>query len=145
MSDKKYETMTTDYIPGRKRGPGSQTKFNTLLAEGWEIVSEKHRFGAPTIVTLRRAAQDGPKVPPPTFSGSWAQAKENWKNPFASLKPVKRVDSVEPVALPIEPAAEPAVSLPAPSGPPAGWYVDPESGEGQRWWDGSAWSEHRQA
>lgn len=25
----------------------------------------------------------------------------------------------------------------------AGWYVDPHRGEGQRYWDGSAWSEHR--
>lgn len=30
-----------------------------------------------------------------------------------------------------------------PQQPPAGWYDDPE-GAGQRWWDGSAWTEHRQ-
>ncbi len=28
--------------------------------------------------------------------------------------------------------------------PPPGWYSDPE-GSGQRWWDGTQWSEHRQA
>lgn len=129
MSDKKYETMTTDYIPGRKRGPGSQTKFNALLAEGWEIVSEKHRFGAPTIVTLRRVA---PEVPPMAeLPRSWAEFKDAFRRP-------KKAELVESVAEPVE-------SLPAPSGPPAGWYVDPESGEGQRWWDGNGWSEHRQA
>ena len=26
---------------------------------------------------------------------------------------------------------------------PAGWYPDPGDGSGRRWWDGSAWTEHR--
>ena len=30
-----------------------------------------------------------------------------------------------------------------PQQPPAGWYEDPD-GPGQRWWDGTAWTEHRQ-
>ncbi len=30
----------------------------------------------------------------------------------------------------------------SPSGPPPGWYKDPE-GEMTRWWDGTAWTEHR--
>jgi hypothetical protein len=29
-----------------------------------------------------------------------------------------------------------------PVGPPAGWYTDPVTGSGSRWWDGTAWSEH---
>jgi hypothetical protein len=29
------------------------------------------------------------------------------------------------------------------SGPPPGWYQDPE-GSGKRWWDGRSWTEHRQ-
>lgn len=32
-------------------------------------------------------------------------------------------------------------SAPAPQSPPAGWYADPQ-GPGQRWWDGSRWTEH---
>lgn len=31
-----------------------------------------------------------------------------------------------------------------PSGPPAGWYQDPDGVPGNRWWDGTAWTEHRQ-
>lgn len=27
--------------------------------------------------------------------------------------------------------------------PPPGWYTDPD-GHGQRWWDGSGWTDHRQ-
>ncbi len=30
----------------------------------------------------------------------------------------------------------------APSGPPPGWYQDPD-GELTRWWDGTSWTEHR--
>lgn len=30
----------------------------------------------------------------------------------------------------------------AASGPPPGWYQDPD-GELTRWWDGTAWTEHR--
>ncbi len=36
------------------------------------------------------------------------------------------------------------VAQPEPEFPPPGWYRDPESGRGQRWWDGTQWSEHRQ-
>lgn len=31
---------------------------------------------------------------------------------------------------------------PPPNQPPAGWYSDPDAPGGQRYWDGSAWTEH---
>lgn len=39
------------------------------------------------------------------------------------------------------PAPAPA---PPPQGPPAGWYADPHGTAGQRWWDGTAWTDHVQ-
>jgi len=38
---------------------------------------------------------------------------------------------------------EPAAPDPTPA-VPAGWYPDPAGGGGQRWWDGTQWSEHVQ-
>lgn len=35
-------------------------------------------------------------------------------------------------------------TTPAPSGPPAGFYDDPDGSGRQRWFDGSAWSNHYQ-
>jgi hypothetical protein len=32
-------------------------------------------------------------------------------------------------------------STPPPQLPPAGWYADPQGSDGQRYWDGQAWSE----
>jgi hypothetical protein len=31
---------------------------------------------------------------------------------------------------------------PSPLPPPPGWYADPGGSGGQRWWDGTRWTEH---
>jgi len=58
--------------------------------------------------------------------------------PIASM----RVDSVPPPpgfeAPPPDPIPEPA----PPPLPPANWYPDPDGSARQRYWDGSAWTEH---
>ena len=36
----------------------------------------------------------------------------------------------------------PDATPPPPSQPPAGWYTDPHVPGGQRYWDGSDWTEH---
>jgi hypothetical protein len=33
-------------------------------------------------------------------------------------------------------------SMPAPAGPPPGWYADPGGSGKRRWWDGTNWTEH---
>jgi Protein of unknown function (DUF2510) len=35
------------------------------------------------------------------------------------------------------------VGTPEASAPPAGWYPDPEGGQGERFWDGTAWTDQR--
>jgi hypothetical protein len=40
--------------------------------------------------------------------------------------------------------SRPAATAPV-AGPPAGWMLDPQGSGRQRWWDGSAWTEHYQA
>ncbi|MGG7508812.1 DUF2510 domain-containing protein [Plantibacter sp. YIM 135249] len=54
----KYETKTIQYIPGRQMGPTSIKTLHKFLNDGWEIVSEKHRFGSYTTATLRRPKAD---------------------------------------------------------------------------------------
>lgn len=39
---------------------------------------------------------------------------------------------------------QPAPTQPPPQGPPPGWYADPHGSGGQRWWDGTQWTEHLQ-
>lgn len=40
-------------------------------------------------------------------------------------------------------AAEKRKAQAAPELPPAGWFRDPDDPNGERWWDGVEWSEHR--
>lgn len=55
-----------------------------------------------------------------------------------------RRSSRQPAAVPGWPGpGGPTARYPAPVLPPAGWYPDPERPGGQRYWDGSGWSEHR--
>lgn len=48
--------------------------------------------------------------------------------------------SQQPSAVPPPNRTQP----PAPSGPPAGWYPDPNGTAEERWWDGTQWSQHVQ-
>ena len=62
-------------------------------------------------------------------------------------------DALKAEALAVQPATDVAPSvqaspssspLLAPQGPPPGWYQDPDAASGQRWWDGTGWTDVRQ-
>jgi hypothetical protein len=49
----------------------------------------------------------------------------------------------QPSAAPLPPPAAPLPPPVVPPTTPAGWFPDPERPGGQRYWDGSSWTEHR--
>ena len=49
--------------------------------------------------------------------------------------------SADPVAPPLPGLAAPPSGPPSANVPPAGWYADPDGGGGQRYWNGSAWTD----
>jgi hypothetical protein len=49
---------------------------------------------------------------------------------------------VFPAAAAAPVAPQPVVAPAAAATPPAGWYADPNRPGGQRYWDGTAWTEH---
>jgi|SRR5450631_1140148 len=61
-----------------------------------------------------------------------------------------KADTVHPVVpvapVPIQTPIVTVGSLPqAPQGPLPGWYLDPDGSSLQRWWDGTQWTEFKQA
>jgi hypothetical protein len=54
--------------------------------------------------------------------------------------PSATVSSGKVTRLPVNLSYAPAVTTPP---TPAGWYPDPDGSGGQRYWDGSGWTEHR--
>ena len=88
-----------------------------------------------------------------------AQSAELPAEPVAEQPTVVQPSAVAPAVLPphlvaaTASAPEPVAPVPAqavapavpvvPAGPPAGWYPDPApEGDGQRYWDGAAWTHH---
>ncbi|HVX19073.1 MAG TPA: DUF2516 family protein [Acidimicrobiales bacterium] len=49
-----------------------------------------------------------------------------------------------PGAYGVPPPQRPTPAAPVSVAPPPGWYTDPRDPSRQRWWDGSAWTEHQQ-
>jgi hypothetical protein len=66
------------------------------------------------------------------------------KSKVTSVRPPVVVASV-PVLTPTMAAAAPPQAPQAPQAPPPGWYLDPDGGSLQRWWDGTRWTEFKQA
>ncbi|HTO01251.1 MAG TPA: DUF5684 domain-containing protein [Microthrixaceae bacterium] len=71
--------------------------------------------------------QSGPPPLPPMPGGGSPTPPPvpGWSSPGADIAP------------------QPSAPTPAPAGPVAGWYPDPSGGAGLRWWDGTAWTDHK--
>jgi hypothetical protein len=77
---------------------------------------------------------------PPTTYQQPAYQQPTYEQPAPAAADPFASPSGEPAQQPVAPpvAAQPAPPL----SPPAGWYPDPGRPGGQRYWDGSAWTEH---
>lgn len=78
------------------------------------------------------------------YPAQTAYQQTAYQQTAAPQQPVAPPVAADPFASPAsEPVAPPAAPTPAPPvSPPAGWYPDPGRPGGQRYWDGSAWTEH---
>jgi len=93
---------------------------------------------------VRRSSSKRPVAPAAYGAVAHPQAAAPLQQQAPTAPPV----AGDPVA-PGQGAASPAAATPptapqpvAPVSPPAGWYPDPGRAGGQRYWDGSAWTEH---
>jgi hypothetical protein len=108
------------------------------------------------IVSRRKRADAQPTLTVPPAEGVWplgpgyapVELNQNFPPPVAQ-PPVQQPRVVQsPVAQPPvtqPPVAQPPVAPPPPVAPaiPAGWYPDVQRPGGRRYWDGTAWTEHR--
>lgn len=89
------------------------------------------RNTARTAAAMEQLAAQAPTGPPPTDPGF-----VDWDAWAAERQPAPTVPP---------PGYQPPPPPPPPQNPPAGWYADPHGSGGQRWWDGTTWTEHLQA
>jgi hypothetical protein len=89
------------------------------------------------------------KIEGKRFKAEQKAAKEERKAARAEQRAAKaQTVTVQSADVRTAPAVQvtPAPSPPTPAqGPPAGWYLDPDGLDVQRWWDGTKWSDVTQA
>ena len=97
------------------------------------------------IVGLVRRSSSKRAASQPGYAGSAGYAGPGYgaSAPQPYVAPTAPTPTPAPAA-PLPPPVVPPTPAPAPAATtPAGWYPDAQRPGGQRYWDGSAWTEHR--
>lgn len=136
---------------GRRRAREAPPSDTTGVLERVQAAWDKHGVAAASVAGPLSSSQSSPGA---SDSPLGALAKLPGLGGIAGVAdvlgamtastPVTNGATTPPIAtspVPTPPATpEPA---PTPTGPPAGWYQNPR-GSGERWWDGTTWTEHVQ-
>jgi Protein of unknown function (DUF2510) len=123
--------------------------FLGLIASGGilagAILAERPDLAARVADATGVPADGPPLAAPPAGLGSSASAAA--PSARATTPPAARSEAptaAQPAAAAATSAAEPAQAVQS-SGPPAGWYPDPQGQARLRYWDGATWTEQTSA
>jgi len=83
------------------------------------------------------------KIEDKRFKAEQKVAKQQHRAAKAAAQAATTVVPAATLAHPstLTPKAAQGAPAHAPQGPPPGWYLDPDDGSLQRWWDGTGWTE----
>jgi hypothetical protein len=86
------------------------------------------------------------KIEDKRFKAQQKAAKAEHRAAMAETAKAQTTVLPDSTPTPIQaPPVAAATPTKAAQGPPPGWYLDPDDGSLQRWWDGTGWTEVKQA
>jgi hypothetical protein len=124
-------------------------KFWIVVATDRNLVVLKSSAMSMKPTKLDRRLPRGTRFGP--LSGLWGKSEVLGQKTYVHKRFHNDAAQADAMAGAAPVGAFPAAAAPAPAAAaepaaattPAGWYPDPDGGAGQRYWDGTAWTEHR--